>query len=161
MKIASLFATVRFQSLVRDRNDRTVRSCLFLHLKDRCFPFSTDGISRLSRLSADARYEMAKKKWSTGAVGTHFEHHQLLDDPNLPASSFGNEPCSSHALATSRPGGASVRRPLASNTSRTLLSVLPPRRLRVIFTSTSPSDSPCPSASLRRPFQPTLQCAQR
>jgi hypothetical protein len=48
----------------------------------------------------------------------------------------------------------SIRRPLASNISRTLLSVLPLRRLRVIFTSTRRTDFPCPCASVRRLFSP-------
>src|SRR5271165_4478360 len=47
----------------------------------------------------------------------------------------------------------SIRRPLASNTSKArLLSALPLRRLRATFTSTSRSHSPCPPASLRRLF---------
>ncbi len=49
----------------------------------------------------------------------------------------------------------SIRRPLASNTSKAqLLSALPLRRLRATFTSTSRSHSPCPPASLRRLFSP-------
>jgi hypothetical protein len=48
----------------------------------------------------------------------------------------------------------SIRRRLASNTSRTLLCVLPLRRLRAILTSTNRLEPPCSSASVRRLFSP-------